>query len=103
MSETPNFPPGDGGNTGFTTYYVMIGAAALFPTVFFLVAFALIFRHYKRRSPSLERELPPDGAPGDVFVGRKSLGEKPKLFEVHVKPGLAAGEAKFEDILVSLD
>jgi len=80
--------------------YLAIGGVALLSIVCFPIMFLLALRYYRQLSSSAARELP-GGAPGDV--GGKPQQERPKLFDVYVKPGLEVNETSFEDTLVSLD
>jgi hypothetical protein len=82
-----------GESQNFPITYVIIGVVALVPVILVPAVFMFAGRYHRRHPPS-----PLGGTPRDIL-----LGESPKIFEVHVKPGLEAGEARFEDILVSLD
>lgn len=89
---------GGGQASSFPAFYVILGGAALLSTVVFPVAFVLALRHYRRRSLATGQQHP--GALGVIDRGNQQQ-EKPKLFDVYVKPGLDVREPRFEYILVS--
>lgn len=97
MSATPPATPTND-KQSFSVLYVIIGGAALLSAVVFPIAFVFALRYHRRRLQSLEQQQP--GAPV-VTAGEKLQQEKPKLFNIYVKPGLEVHEARFEHILVS--
>jgi hypothetical protein len=90
--------PSTEGGTTFPVVYVVLGGAALLSTVIFPISFIVALRYYRRRSRFLDQRLP--HASGVVYGGYLQQ-EEPKLFDIHVKPGLELHEPRFEYILVS--
>ena len=99
MSATPSATSQDGGQTStFPVLYVILGGAALLSAVVFPIAFIFAARYFRRLSRSDEQQLL---GPPTVITREKLQQEKPKLFDVYVKPGLEVHQATFESILVS--
>ena len=103
MSGSPYPPPSSGQGVGFSMFYVIIGGAALLIAGIVPIGFAIALRRYRRRRLSAAPGSETPSGRTSAGVGERPQQEKPKLFDVYVKPGLEVGEARFEDILVSLD
>lgn len=80
-------------------FYVIIGGAALLSAGIIPLAFMIGCRYYRRFSSSRRSQLHPGDPPADLG---KQLQEKPKLFDVYIKPGLEVDESRFDHLLVSL-
>ena len=78
-------------------FYVIIGGAALLSAGVVPLVLMFAYRYYRRISHS-RRPLPGD----TPVVCGKQQQEKPRLFDVHIKPGLEVDETKFEELLVGI-
>jgi len=76
-------------------FYVIIGGAALLSAGVIPLAIMIGYRYYRRYS-SRRPQLHPGGTPR---LWGKQQSEKPKLFDVYIKPGLEVDETRFEDLL----
>lgn len=78
-------------------FYIIIGGAALLSAGVIPIVLMFAYRYYRRISSPRRPDLQLGDTP--TICGKQ---EKPRLFDVHIKPGLEVDETKFEDLLVGL-